>query len=90
MKRRMLVDGRTVWRWFEEFDTSHSPDGLPEDYFVTVVEAFLATGQRPARPHRRRPIAPRQRARNRPVRSRMDRDLLQTSRLIGLFFQKNQ
>jgi aminoglycoside 3-N-acetyltransferase len=41
----LLVEGRTVWRQFEEFDTSHSPDGLPEDYFITVVEDFLATGR---------------------------------------------
>ena len=41
----ILVDGATVWRWFEEFDTSHSPDGLPEDYFIAVVEELLATGQ---------------------------------------------
>ena len=41
----ILVDGKTVWRPFEEFDTSNSPDGLPEDYFATIVTAFLATGQ---------------------------------------------
>lgn len=41
----ILVDGKTVWHQFEEFDTSHSPDGLPEDYFITIVEEFLATGQ---------------------------------------------
>ncbi len=41
----ILVDGRTVWRWFEEFDTSDPPDGLPDDYFATIVEAFLATGR---------------------------------------------
>lgn len=41
----ILVEGKTVWRWFEEFDTSHSPDGLPEDYFAGIVEAFLATGR---------------------------------------------
>lgn len=41
----LLVDGETVWRQFEEFDTSNSPDGLPEDYFITVVEDFLATGK---------------------------------------------
>jgi aminoglycoside 3-N-acetyltransferase len=41
----LLIDGKTVWRQFEEFDTSHSPDGLPEDYFVTVVQDFLATGK---------------------------------------------
>ena len=39
------VGGRTVWRWFEEFDTSHAPEGLPEDYFVDVVAAFLASGK---------------------------------------------
>lgn len=41
----ILVDGEKVWRWFEEFDTSHSPDGLPEDYFAGIVEEFLAAGQ---------------------------------------------
>jgi aminoglycoside 3-N-acetyltransferase len=41
----ILVDGETVWRWFEEFDTSDSPDGQPEDYFVTIVTEFLATGE---------------------------------------------
>jgi aminoglycoside 3-N-acetyltransferase len=41
----LLIDGKTVWRQFEEFDTSNSPDGLPEDYFITVVEAFLTTGK---------------------------------------------
>ncbi|MBI4923726.1 MAG: aminoglycoside 3-N-acetyltransferase [Devosia nanyangense] len=41
----IVVDGKTVWRSFEEFDTSHAPEGLPEDYFVALVEDFLATGQ---------------------------------------------
>lgn len=41
----ILVDGQTVWRWFEEFDTSEVPDGLPGDYFATIVEQFLATGR---------------------------------------------
>ena len=41
----LLIDGKTMWRQFEEFDTSHSPDGLPEDYFITVVADFLATGR---------------------------------------------
>ncbi|MEO6014983.1 MAG: aminoglycoside 3-N-acetyltransferase [Devosia sp.] len=41
----MLVDGKTVWRQFEEFDTSNAPDGLAEDYFATIVEDFLATGK---------------------------------------------
>jgi aminoglycoside 3-N-acetyltransferase len=40
------VDGKTVWRRFEEFNTSHPiVDGLDEDYFATVVEDFLATGR---------------------------------------------
>lgn len=41
----ILVDGRTVWRHFEEFETGDPPYGLPDDYFATIVEAFLATGQ---------------------------------------------
>jgi aminoglycoside 3-N-acetyltransferase len=41
----MLADGQMVWRWFEEFDTSNAPDGLPEDYFATIVTVFLATGR---------------------------------------------
>ncbi len=41
----ILVDGRTEWRWFEEFDTSAVPDGMADDYFATIVTDFLATGQ---------------------------------------------
>lgn len=41
----ILVDGKAMWRWFEEFDTSEPPDGLPDDYFATIVENFLATGK---------------------------------------------
>jgi len=42
----ILVEGRTVWRRFEEFDTSDPVvDGLPEGYFATVVEEFLADGR---------------------------------------------
>jgi aminoglycoside 3-N-acetyltransferase len=41
----ILIDGQRIWRWFEEFDTSDPPDGLPDDYFATIVEAFLATGR---------------------------------------------
>ncbi|MGL4963816.1 MAG: aminoglycoside 3-N-acetyltransferase [Inquilinus sp.] len=42
----ILVDGQTVWRRFEEFDTSDPVvDGLPEAYFATVVEEFLATSR---------------------------------------------
>jgi aminoglycoside 3-N-acetyltransferase len=40
----ILIDGQKAWRWFEEFDTSDVPDGMAEDYFATIVEAFLATG----------------------------------------------
>jgi aminoglycoside 3-N-acetyltransferase len=41
----ILVDGRKVWRRFEEFDTADPPDGMPDDYFATIVEDFLATGK---------------------------------------------
>lgn len=41
----ILVDGRTVWRWFEEFDTATPPAGLPEDYFGTIVSDFLDSGR---------------------------------------------
>lgn len=42
----ILVDGRTVWRDFEEFDTADPVvDGLAEDYFEDIVEDFLATGR---------------------------------------------
>lgn len=42
----ILVDGRTIWRDFEEFDTSDPVvEGLADNYFKDVVEAFLATGQ---------------------------------------------
>lgn len=42
----ILVDGQAVWRRFEEFDTGDPVvDGLPEAYFATVVEDFLAAGR---------------------------------------------
>lgn len=41
----ILADGQTVWRMFEEFDTTDPPDGLPDDYFATIVTDFLATGR---------------------------------------------
>lgn len=41
----LLIDGKTAWRWFEEFDTSNSPDGLADDYFIELVTDFLATGK---------------------------------------------
>jgi len=42
----ILMDGRVVWRQFEEFDTGEPVvAGLADDYFEDVVEDFLATGQ---------------------------------------------
>src|SRR5690606_19800493 len=41
----LLVEGVPTWRWFEEFDTSDPPDGMADDYFATIVEAFLAAGE---------------------------------------------
>jgi len=42
----ILVDGETVWRAFEEFDTADPVvEGLADDYFEEVAEDFLATGQ---------------------------------------------
>ena len=42
----ILVDGKTVWRSFEEFDTTDPVvDGLPGDYFATIVTEYLATGR---------------------------------------------
>ena len=41
----ILIDGETVWRQFEEFDTANPVvPTLPDDYFALVVEDFLATG----------------------------------------------
>ncbi len=60
---------RWIRRWFEEFDTSDPPDGLPRRLVsATIVEAFLATGRgerasrrgelgRPFPPTRSRPSA---------------------------------
>ncbi|HEY0918943.1 aminoglycoside 3-N-acetyltransferase [Devosia sp.] len=42
----LRIEGQTVWRRFEEFDTTEPVvAGLPEDYFATVVSDFLATGR---------------------------------------------
>jgi aminoglycoside 3-N-acetyltransferase len=44
----LLVVGRTVWRQFEEFDTSDppgEPGELPIDHIGQIVAAFLATGR---------------------------------------------
>ena len=44
----LLVDGRTVWRQFEEYDTSDppgEPGELPVDHIGQIVAAFLATGK---------------------------------------------
>ena len=40
----LLLDGIPTWRRFEEFDTANVPEGMADDYFATIVEAFLATG----------------------------------------------
>lgn len=41
-----LEKGEVVWRQLEEFDTGDPViEGLPDDYFGTIVEAFLATGE---------------------------------------------
>ena len=41
-----VADGTVQWRVVEEFDTEHPVvAGLDEDYFGTVLAAFLATGQ---------------------------------------------
>ena len=39
------VDEGTQWRTVEEFDTADPPKGFADDYFGTIVEDFLATGQ---------------------------------------------
>lgn len=41
----IVVDGNTVWRWFEEFDTGNPVvPGLATDYFADIVTGFLAAG----------------------------------------------
>lgn len=42
----ILLDGRVVWRRFEEFDTRDPVvDGLADDYFADIVTQFLAGGR---------------------------------------------
>lgn len=42
----LLIDNRVVWRQIEEFDTADPVvDGLEADYFGTIAEDFLVTGQ---------------------------------------------
>jgi aminoglycoside 3-N-acetyltransferase len=41
----MREGDRTVWRHFEEFDTTEPPEGLPDDYFAAIVADFLRTGR---------------------------------------------
>jgi aminoglycoside 3-N-acetyltransferase len=41
----LLIDGLATWCWFEEFDTSNSPDGMDDEYFETILLEFLATGE---------------------------------------------
>lgn len=41
----LLIDGRTEWRRWTEFDTTEPiVSGLSDDYFATVVEDFLNAG----------------------------------------------
>ncbi len=41
----ILVNGHTVWRRFEEFDTTHPVvDGLDDDYFALIVRAYIESG----------------------------------------------
>lgn len=41
----ILVNGEKAWRRFEEYDTGLPPNGLPDDYFATIVDEFLASGR---------------------------------------------
>lgn len=41
----MREGDHTVWRRFEEFDTSAPPEGFPDDYFATIVADFLRGGR---------------------------------------------
>ena len=42
----MWIEGATVWRQFEEFDTGDPVvPGLDDDYFEDIVEEFLASGE---------------------------------------------
>ena len=42
----LLLNGQTIWRSIEEFDTGDPVvPGLPDDYFAAIVSEFLASGQ---------------------------------------------
>ncbi len=41
----LLIEGETVWRQFEEYDTSDPPGTLSQTYMADVVEDFLAGGR---------------------------------------------
>lgn len=42
----LLIDGKTVWRRVEEFDTANPVvAGLDDDYFATIVTDFLESGR---------------------------------------------
>lgn len=42
----LLAEGRTIWRWIEEFDTLDPVvDGLAADYFAAIVGDFLTAGK---------------------------------------------
>jgi aminoglycoside 3-N-acetyltransferase len=46
MEYPLLVEGKTEFRWIEEFDTSDPVvAGLAEDCFATIVDEYLATGE---------------------------------------------
>ncbi|GAB3766543.1 aminoglycoside 3-N-acetyltransferase [Spirosoma pomorum] len=46
MEVPLLLNGQVVWRMIEEFDTVDPVvDGLADDYFSTIANDFLATGQ---------------------------------------------
>ena len=46
MEVPLLDDGRVTFRWIEEFNTSVPVvAGLDDDYFSTIVAAFLASGR---------------------------------------------
>ena len=41
----VLRDGEQVWLEFEEFDTTNGIVDWPEEYFETIVAAYLAAGR---------------------------------------------
>jgi aminoglycoside 3-N-acetyltransferase len=81
----ILVDGETVWRQFEEFNTSDPiVSSLPDDYFAIIVESFLDNRQGQARHDRRGALRTRPGRRDRAVRGGLAgepvREVVATSR----------